>query len=45
MARQALPNICPAACTARRVLAPVTLVSNFYLMGRLVGLLLNFPGS
>ncbi|KAG2445195.1 hypothetical protein HYH02_008663 [Chlamydomonas schloesseri] len=31
----ALPNICPAACTARRVKAPVTLVSNFYMMNGL----------
>ncbi|KXZ52330.1 hypothetical protein GPECTOR_10g962 [Gonium pectorale] len=31
----ALPNICPASCTGQRVKAPVTLVSNFYMMGRL----------
>ncbi|KAG2439509.1 hypothetical protein HXX76_004863 [Chlamydomonas incerta] len=31
----ALPNICPAACTAKRVRAPVTLVSNFYMMNGL----------
>ncbi|EFJ52740.1 protein monooxygenase [Volvox carteri f. nagariensis] len=30
---QALPNICPSDCTAKRVLAPVTLVSNFFVMG------------
>ncbi len=30
------PNICPAECTGKRVLAPVTLVSNFYVMGSLV---------
>ncbi|GIL77624.1 hypothetical protein Vretimale_6805 [Volvox reticuliferus] len=31
----ALPNICPAECTAKRVLAPVVLVSNFFVMGSL----------
>eukprot|EP00198_Chlamydomonas_reinhardtii_P008774 XP_001698111.1 monooxygenase, DBH-like protein [Chlamydomonas reinhardtii] len=31
----ALPNICPASCTSKRVVAPVTLVSNFYMMNGL----------
>ncbi|KAG2501906.1 hypothetical protein HYH03_000404 [Edaphochlamys debaryana] len=29
------PNFCPGSCTGRRVLQPVTLVSNFYMMNSL----------